>query len=144
MVAEINQINKKLTREHKPYILIGPGRWGTNDRHLGIPVDWAAINGARVIIEVDLADFSVDHSQGSHFFHNITSAGIPYLCAKCNTETDFVDWEWLDSVEQVEDSEYFSHVRTSSPLLVVVNGKNRVGRIIKPTPAKKWLSANAR
>jgi hypothetical protein len=139
MVTEINQLNKKLTSEHRPYILIGAGRWGTNDRHLGIPVDWSAINGARVIMEVDLADFVVDHSQGSHFFHNITSAGIPFLCAKCNKETDFVDWEWLDHVETVDETEYFKHVRTASPMLVVVNGKKREGRIIKPTPAKKWL-----
>jgi len=139
MVAEINQINQKLTKEQRPYILIGPGRWGTNDRHLGIPVNWTAINGARVIIEVDLVDFKVDHSQGSHFFHNITSAGIPYLCAKCNTEKDIIDWEWLESVATIEETNYFKHVRTSSPLLVVVNGKKREGRIIKPNPAKKWL-----
>jgi hypothetical protein len=140
MVTEINQINKNLVGENKPYILIGPGRWGTNDRHLGIPVDWAAINGARVIMEVDLPGFHVDHSQGSHFFHNITSAGIPYLCAKCHTETDFVDWDWLDHLDTIEETEYFEHVRTTSPMLVVINGKKREGRIIKPGPAKKWLS----
>jgi len=143
MVSEINKINKKLVTEFKPFILIGPGRWGTNDRHLGIPVDWSAINGARVIMEVDLADFIVDHSQGSHFFHNITSAGIPYMCASCNQDTDFIDWEWLDHVDTIEETQYFKHVRTSSPLLVVVNGKKREGRIIKPTPAKKWLDTNA-
>ena len=139
MVAEINQINQKLNKEEKPYILIGPGRWGTNDRHLGIPVTWTAINGARVIMEVDLPDFIVDHSQGSHFFHNITSAGIPYLCAKCNKEKDFIDWTWLEYVKTIEETKYFRHVRTASPLLVLVNGKKREGRIIKPEGAKKWL-----
>ncbi len=138
MVEEVNQINKKLTKEERPYILIGPGRWGTHDRHLGIPVDWAAINGARVIMEVDLADFKVDHSQGSHFFHNITSAGIPYFCVKYNSEKDFLDWEWLEKVNTIEETDFFKHVRTLSPLLVIVNGKKREGRIIKPNPAKKW------
>ena len=139
MVEEVNQINKKLTKGERPYILIGPGRWGTNDRYLGIPVDWTAINGARVIMEVDLADFRVNHSQGSHFLHNITSAGIPYLCVKYNSEEEFIDWEWLESINTVEETNFLKHVRTSSPILINVNGKKREGRIIKPTPAKKWL-----
>lgn len=132
MAEEVNLINKKLAREKTPYILIGPGRWGTGDRHLGIPVNWTAINAARVIMEVDFVDFSVDHSQGSHFFHNITSAGIPYLCVKHNSKKDFLDWEWLESLSPVEETKYFKHVRTSSPLLVIINGKKREGRIIKP------------
>jgi hypothetical protein len=139
MVKEIDQINKKLNKEDRSYILIGPGRWGTNDRHLGIPVDWSAINSARVIMEVDLPDFVVDHSQGSHFFHNITSAGIPYFCVKEKSNRDFIDWEWLESVTTIEETDHFKHVRTKSPLFVIVNGKKREGRIIKPKPAKKWL-----
>ena len=140
MVREVNQINRKLVQDESPYILIGPGRWGTNDRHLGIPVDWSAINGARVILEVDLADFIVDHSQGSHFFHNITSAGIPYFCIKYKAKNDFLDWEWLENVETIDETTFFKHVRTPSPMLVIVNGKKREGRIIKPDPAKKWLN----
>lgn len=139
MVKEINHINKKLMEEERHYILIGPGRWGTNDRHLGIPVDWTAINGARVIMEVDLPDFIVDHSQGSHFFHNITSAGIPYFCVKQNSDKDFIDWEWLESVNTIDETNYFKHVRTSSPLFVIVNGKKHKGRVIKPIPAKEWI-----
>jgi DNA-binding NarL/FixJ family response regulator len=139
MVSEINQINKKLIQGESPYILIGPGRWGTNDRHLGIPVDWSAINGARVILEVDLVDFKVDHSQGSHFFHNITSAGIPYFCVRYNAKKDFLDWEWLEKIDTIEETTFFKQVRTQSPMLVLANGKKREGRIIKPDPAKKWL-----
>lgn len=133
MVEEIGKINKKLTGEKKPYILIGPGRWGTGDRHLGIPVNWATISGARVIMEVDLDDFIVAPSQGSHFFHNIISAGIPYICIKHKSSTDHIDWQWLENVNAVEETTFFRHVRTTSPLLVVVNGKKRRGRIIKPT-----------
>jgi hypothetical protein len=140
MVKDVDLINKKLTNKGRPYILIGPGRWGTNDRHLGIPVDWTAINGVRVIMEVDFEDFKVDHSQGSHFFHNITSAGIPYLCVKYNSTDDFIDWDWLESEDPATETDFFKHIRTSSPLLVIVNGKKREGCIIKPIPSKKWFN----
>jgi len=139
MVGEIMDLNRILVQEDKQYILIGPGRWGTCERHLGIPVDWSDINGARVIMEVDLKDFQVDHSQGSHFFHNISSAGIPYICIKYGSETDFLDWEWLEGVELVRETKYFRQVRTKSPLLVIANGKARTGKIIKPEPAKPYL-----
>lgn len=136
MVEEIKLINKRLMMEEQPYILLGPGRWGTNDRHLGIPVDWTAINGARVIMEVDLPDFKVDHSQGSHFFHNITSAGIPYFCVKGNTAGDFIDWEWLETLDTVVEMKYCRHVQSNTPLEVIVNGKKREGWILKTEEAE--------
>ncbi len=138
MVPEIMDLNRTLVDDDLPYILIGPGRWGTCERHLGIPVDWSDINGARVIMEVDLADFQVDHSQGSHFFHNISSAGIPYFYIKYNSETDFLDWKWMNSVSLVQETKYFRHVRTKEPLLVIANGKKRSGKIIKPEPARPF------
>jgi len=138
MVPEIMDLNRTLVEDDLSYILIGPGRWGTCERHLGIPVDWSDINGARVIMEVDLADFQVDHSQGSHFFHNISSAGIPYFYIKYNSETDFLDWKWMNSVSLVQETKYFRHVRTKEPLLVIANGKKRSGKIIKPEPARPF------
>ena len=132
MVDEIMEINRNLVDESSPYILIGPGRWGTCERHLGIPVDWSDINGARVIMEVDLEDFQVDHSQGSHFFHNISSAGIPYFYIKYNSQIDFLDWEWLKSLKPIHEGRYFRHVRTEKPLTVIANGKKRSGKIVKP------------
>jgi hypothetical protein len=132
MVEEITLLNHRLVEDKRPYILIGPGRWGTCERHLGIPVIWSDINGAKVIMEVDLEDFQVDHSQGSHFFHNISSAGIPYFFIKYGSKTDFLDWEWLDSQPAEEESEYFRHIRTARPLIVIANGKERSGKIIKP------------
>lgn len=138
MVDEIMHLNRKLVEDDLPYILIGPGRWGTCEQHLGIPVDWSNINGVRVIMEVDLADFHVDHSQGSHFFHNITSAGIPYFYIKYNSETDFLDWEWLGSEKLIEETTYFRHIRTEDPLLVLANGKKRSGKVIKPKPATQY------
>jgi len=132
MVDEIMKLNRTLVEENLPYILIGPGRWGTCERHLGIPVVWSDINGARVIMEVDLEDFQVDHSQGSHFFHNISSAGIPYFYIKHNSNRDFLDWSWLESLSAVQEGTFFRHVRTKKPLTVIANGKKRSGKIIKP------------
>ena len=132
MVEEINQLNKNMLIENLPYMLVGPGRWGTCERHLGIPVVWSDISGARVIMEVDLKDFIVDHSQGSHFFHNISSAGIPYFYIKYSSEGDFLDWKWLESISLVKETEFFRHVKTSKPLTVIANGKNRSGKVVKP------------
>ena len=132
MVEEITVINRSLVDQDLPYILIGPGRWGTCERHLGIPVVWSDINGARVIMEVDLKDFQVDHSQGSHFFHNISSAGIPYFYIKYNSPPDFLDWGWLEGKIAAEETTYFRHIKTKEPLTVIANGKKRSGKIIKP------------
>ncbi len=132
MVDEVMKLNRSLVDQKKPYILIGPGRWGTCERHLGIPVLWSDIHGARVIMEVDLEGFQVDHSQGSHFFHNISSAGIPYFYIKYNSEADFLDWEWLNDLEAVSETTFFRHVRTDKPLKVIANGKERSGKVIKP------------
>jgi CheY-like chemotaxis protein len=132
MVDEIMTLNRTMVEEGLPYILIGPGRWGTCERHLGIPVIWSDINGARVIMEVDLKDFQVDHSQGSHFFHNISSAGIPYFYIKYNSKTDFLDWDWLESIKPVRETTYFRHIRTKKPLTVIANGKKRSGKVVKP------------
>ena len=135
LVGEIRSINRQLCERKIPYLLIGPGRWGTYDRHLGIPVDWSDINGARAIMEVDFADFRVDHSQGSHFFHNITSAGIPYFYVKYQGGEDFLDWEWLHEQRLILESPGFRHVRTDQPLLIIANSKNRRGEIVKPDAA---------
>ena len=80
----------------------------------------------------DLADFQVDHSQGSHFFHNISSAGIPYLFIKYHSETDFIDWDWLDTQETESETTYFRHLRLDKPLTVIANGKERTGLVLKP------------
>lgn len=135
LVGEIREINRELCQSELPYLLIGAGRWGTYDRHLGIPVGWSDINGARAIMEVDLKDFQVDHSQGSHFFHNITSAGIPYFYVRYQPGSDFLDWEWLQTQKIIRETGGFRHVRTDQPLLLIANSKNRRGEIIKPGAA---------
>ena len=137
LASEIQSLNRHLNERDLSYLLIGPGRWGTYDRHLGIPVDWSDINGARAIMEVDLVDFRVDHSQGSHFFHNITSAGIPYFYVKNQEGSDFLDWEWLHDQELIRETPGFRHVRTRQPLLIIANSKNRRGEIVKPEHASE-------
>lgn len=132
MVGEIKGLNRKLVESGNPYILIGPGRWGTYERHLGIPVVWSDISGAWVIMEVGLEDFQVDHSQGSHFFHNISSAGIPYFFIRHNSESSFLDWEWLEGLPTSSETRFIRHVRTNEPLTVIANGRKRSGKVIKP------------
>lgn len=121
---EIGEINKKLGA--KPYILIGPGRWGSNDKWLGIPVDWSQISGARTMVETPIKDIKVEPSHGSHFFHNVTSLGIPYLTITHSAHDDFIDWEWLENLPITEEKKFIRHVQSKKPFLVKVDG--RLGR----------------
>ena len=107
MVKEIDQINKSLLDQEIPYILLGFGRWGTFDRFLGIPVKWNNISGAKVMIETGLENFHVEHSQGSHFFQNITTANIGYFFIKYGSKKDFIDWDWLKNQKKIVNETEF-------------------------------------
>ncbi|MHA1226890.1 MAG: PEP/pyruvate-binding domain-containing protein, partial [Candidatus Hodarchaeales archaeon] len=132
IAKEVDLINAELSNEKRPYILIGFGRWGTFDRFLGIPVKWHNISGARVMIEAGLEDYQIEHSQGSHFFQNITTANIPYFYIKHGSD-DFLDWEWLQNPKYIiKKLKYICLVRTKQPFLVIANGKTRKGHITKP------------
>ncbi|MHA2094065.1 MAG: PEP/pyruvate-binding domain-containing protein [Candidatus Hodarchaeales archaeon] len=133
MVSEIGEINKRLRKKETPYILIGFGRWGSFDLSLGIPVKWHHISGAQVIIEAGLKDFQIEHSQGSHFFQNITTANIGYLFNNYSSKEDKLDWQWLSEQENIlEDMVYFRHVRVQNPFYVRIDGRKREGLILKP------------
>lgn len=133
MVTEIGQINQSLQDKKIPYILLGFGRWGTFDPFLGIPVKWNHISGAQVMIETGLENFHVEHSQGSHFFQNITTANIGYFFIKYKSKKDFIDWDWLNSQKKiVTETGYIRHIRTKKPFLVMIDGRRREGMIIKP------------
>ncbi|UCG00713.1 MAG: hypothetical protein JSW11_13970 [Candidatus Heimdallarchaeota archaeon] len=133
MVSEIDQINQNLKNQGIPYILLGFGRWGTFDRFLGIPVKWNHISGAQVIIETGLEDFQVEHSQGSHFFQNITTANIGYFYIKYKSKKDYIEWNWLKSLKNIEnETEFVRHIRVESPFLVIIDGRRREGMIVKP------------
>ncbi|MBC8208436.1 MAG: phosphoenolpyruvate synthase/pyruvate phosphate dikinase [Desulfobulbaceae bacterium] len=132
IAIEIGAINQKLESAGRPYLLIGPGRWGSADPWLGIPVQWRDISGVGAIIELRNAQLRADPSQGSHFFQNITSLGIPYLTVdESGTGTkdegglqDRLDWSWIADQEVIEESPYVRHVRQAMPFVLKCNGQD--------------------
>jgi len=128
MVTEISQINAHLHHNNIPYILMGPGRWGTADRWLGIPVQWKDISGVTAIVEIRNQSLMADPSQGSHFFQNITSLGIHYLTVT-EDSSEQIDWQWIDNCETILEKKYFKHVRARKPLLLKVDGQLSEGLI---------------
>ena len=121
-----------LRQEKRPYLLVGPGRWGSGDPWLGIPVKWAQISGARCIVETDLEDIHVDPSQGSHFFHNIMSFGIGYLTVDRRDPHAVIDLDWLDGQQALVETRHLRHLRFKDPLEVVLNGRHNFGVVLKP------------
>lgn len=133
MVArEIEKLNKSYVEADKGYILIGPGRWGSSDPALGIPVKWAHISAARVIAETALPGYRIEPSQGTHFFQNLTSFGVGYFTIN-DKNGDICDIEYLDSMPAVYESDHLRSVRFSRPLQIGINGKTGLGIIVKPT-----------
>jgi hypothetical protein len=130
MAEEIERINDKMIRQNRKYILMGQGRWGTRDRHLGIPIGWSQISNAKVIVEISLADFPIDASLGSHFFHNITSMNIGYLSVLDSSHKDFIKWEVLNEQKPVERTKYFRHIRFSKPMTVYMDGRKKISLIV--------------
>ncbi len=129
---EIMQFNDKLVLEKRPYLLIGVGRWGSLDPWLGIPVKWDQISGAKVIVEAGFKDMEVDPSQGSHFFHNITSLRVGYFTVNSTTQNGFVDWEWLRSKPAREEKQWVRHIRLPKPIVAKIDGHQNKGIILKP------------
>lgn len=127
IAREIDDFNTKLLAEERPYLLIGFGRWGSSDPWLGIPVDWGQICGARVIIEASRPDMITEMSQGSHFFHNISSFRVGYFSV--GGERGAIDWEWLERQPTVRSSRFVAHVRLDAPLLVKIDGRTGTGVI---------------
>jgi len=132
MRSEVAKLNEKMKHEQKRYILIAPGRWGSRDRFLGIPVKWHEINQAKIIVEAGLKDFIVDSSQGTHFFHNLVSMNVGYFTVPYATDTDFIDWEWLKQQNPIEKTKYFVHIsRPEKPFTVKMDGRRGISFIYK-------------
>jgi len=131
IASEVEKINLQLRREEKPFILIGPGRWGTSDRFLGIPVRWAQINMAKVIVETSLDGFVVEASQGSHFFHNLVAMNIAYLTTGHNIKGDHIDWEWIRDQQIRSEMNYVTHVELSVPSIVKIDGRSGKAAFLK-------------
>ncbi len=132
VASEVSRFNSKLVSGKCPYLLIGVGRWGTLDPWLGIPVNWEQISGARAIIETGMKDISVQPSQGSHFFQNLTSFMIGYFTVNSFQHKGYLDWEWLLSQEPLEIKEFTRHLRFDKPITIKMNGHKNKGVILKP------------
>ena len=128
LTDEIEAIDAVLRAEERPYVLIGPGRWGSSDPSLGIPVQWDQIMGSRTIVEVPMTDIHVEPSQGTHFFQNIITFNIGYLTIGAD---DFVDWEWLDSIEASTESGALRHVSLDEPIKVILDSRDSEAIITK-------------
>ncbi|MBE6339647.1 MAG: pyruvate, phosphate dikinase [Bacteroidales bacterium] len=125
MAQEIDYLNSKMANSDSNYILIGPGRWGTRDKFIGIPVQWSQISKAKLIVEISLPGFPLDSSLGSHFFHNVTSMNIGYASVQESSVSDFVNWDNITKMQLIEQTKHFRHVRCKAPLVLKMNGKER-------------------
>ncbi|MGA8763116.1 MAG: PEP/pyruvate-binding domain-containing protein, partial [Candidatus Sulfotelmatobacter sp.] len=128
----VAQFNAVLNAENRPYVLIGVGRWGSNDPWLGIPVEWDEISGARVIVEAGFRDLRVTPSQGSHFFQNLTAFQIGYFTVNPDAGEGSVDWEWLSRQSALSEEGCVRHLHFDGPMRVIMNSRNGQGVIFKP------------
>lgn len=132
IASEIARLNDQLFRQERKCVLIGPGRWGTADHWLGIPVTWDQISSAQVLIETTLQDFMVTPSQGTHFFHNLTSLGAGYFSIDSATDAGFIDWAWLKGRQAAGETRFLRHVHLDTPLDIRIDGRTQKGVILKP------------
>ncbi len=126
---EISQMNKKFLKGNKKYILIGFGRWGSADPWMGIPVELSNVSAAKVIVEVNLMNLNVESSQGSHFFHNLLNLDVYYFTL--NYDNDYIDWEWIEKQETIDELKFVRHIKTNSKLIVKVDGKKGKGLLLR-------------
>ncbi len=129
MAEEMDKINAEMGKAGKKYILIGPGRWGTRDRFIGVPVVWPQISQAKVIVETSLEGFPLDASSGSHFFHNVTSMNVGYFCIQPELSDSFIRYDVLKAQQNIRKTKYFSIVKFDKPLTVRMDGKKRISVI---------------
>ena len=129
---QIERFNRKFAAEGKSYVLVGPGRWGSSDSWLGIPVKWPHISAARVIVEEGLRNYRVDPSQGTHFFQNLTSFGVGYFTVNAYKDEGVYQKQILDSMPAVEETEYVRHVRFDKPLHIMMDGMKQEGVVLLP------------
>lgn len=129
---DIEQLNRRFLDEGKNYILVGPGRWGSSDTWLGIPVKWPHISAARVIVEAGLTNYRVDPSQGTHFFQNLTSFGVGYFTINAYCNDGVYDQAFLDAMPAVEETRFLRHVRFEKPVTIKMDGKRNLGVVLKP------------
>jgi hypothetical protein len=132
IAQQLESVNRELQQQHRPYLLIGFGRWGSSHPSLGIPVDWSQISGARAIVEATLPEMNVELSQGSHFFHNLSSFRASYFMVQHGRRPG-INWDWLNRQPVVRETEFIRHVRPTARLSVRVDGRTAKGVILQQT-----------
>ncbi len=133
VAREIEKLNKTFSESDRNYILVGPGRWGSSDPWLGIPVKWPHISQARVIVESGLENYRVEPSQGTHFFQNLTSFGVGYFTINpFLKDGSFFDEAFLNAQPAAYETDFIRHVHFDSPLTIIINGKKKTGVVLKP------------
>jgi hypothetical protein len=132
IACEITRMNEQMIAGRRQYILIGPGRWGSSNRWLGIPIRWDQISRAKVIVETSLDEFMPAPSQGTHLFQNLTAFRVSYLTVNPTADHGFVNWDWLAAQPAAAETEFLRHIRLLTPLTVTLDGRSRRGAIYKP------------
>ncbi len=132
IMYDIEKLNKKMIEEDRHYILVGPGRWGSSDPWLGIPVKWPHISMAMVIVESGLSNYRIEPSQGTHFFQNLTSFGVSYFTINPFQQDGSLDMDFLNSQPAEFENEYLRHIKFDSPMIVKADGRKNIGVIMKP------------
>jgi len=132
IAEEVERINRGFLQRGENYVLVGPGRWGSSDSWLGIPVKWPNISGAKVIVEAGLSNFRVDPSQGTHFFQNLTSMGVGYFTVNDFMGDGIYNQAILNALPAVEETEHVRHVRFASPVVIKIDGMKKEGVVLMP------------
>ena len=131
VALEVRKMNRRLADASRSYLLIGPGRWGTKDRWLGIPVAWTDISWARAIVETDMEVIKVKPSQGSHFFHNMTSYEVGYFSAHGGERGTYINWDWFMRQPPSFDMKFLRHLELDSPLEIILDGRHGRGAVLE-------------
>ncbi len=135
IAMEIEKINRRFLDEGKGFVLVGPGRWGSSDYWLGIPVKWPHISAVKLIVEAGLKNYRIDPSQGTHFFQNLTSLGVGYFTVNDYNGDGIYRMDLLDAMPAVEETEHVRHVRFSSPVVIKIDGMKKEGVVLLPEEA---------
>ena len=134
IAREIESLNERFVQEDKNYVLVGPGRWGSSDSWLGIPVKWPHISQAQLIVESGLENYRIEPSQGTHFFQNLTSFGVGYFTVNPFLEEGgLFDVAFLDAQPAQHETQFIRHIRFSQPIVLKINGKKKMGVVLKPS-----------
>ncbi|MDD4604327.1 MAG: phosphoenolpyruvate synthase, partial [Bacteroidales bacterium] len=133
IVSLLALLNEKFVSEKQNYILVGPGRWGSSDPWLGIPVKWPQISGARLIVESGLENYRIDPSQGTHFFQNLTSFRVGYFTVNPYINDGFYDLDFLSLQPAAYEDEFIRHIHFEKPMRIEIDGKKNFGVVFKPT-----------